>query len=63
MAIFFTYFGLRIHSLITHSMTTADLAFDTLSLGSCILFPRLVFFLINNPVVVLAVRGLYVCSN
>jgi hypothetical protein len=36
----------------------ADYAFDVLSLGSCILFPRLVFFLINNSVVILAVRSL-----
>lgn len=53
--IFFLYFALRVVGLSTRSVPTSDLAFDILACGACILFPRLVFFLIKDNVVLLAV--------
>ena len=55
--IFFLYFCLRMVALSSHSARTSDLAFDILACGACILFPRLVFFLIKDNVVILAVSG------
>lgn len=55
VGLFFAYIAIRIPSLWYHSTKQADLAFDTLSLAGCILFPRLVFFFINSSVVILAV--------
>lgn len=58
MAIFFVYITIRATGLITGNRDTADLAFDILACGACILFPRLVFFLLKNNVVILALRGM-----
>lgn len=55
ISIFAIYLALRVFALITHSPETSDLAFDILATCACILFPRLVFFLIKDNVVVLAV--------
>ncbi|MGG6495977.1 UNVERIFIED_CONTAM: hypothetical protein NY603_23960, partial [Bacteroidetes bacterium 56_B9] len=55
ISIFILYLALRVFALITHSPTTSDLAFDILAIGACILFPRLVFFLIKDHVVIIAV--------
>lgn len=60
MAIFISYIVLRVIGLVTRNRDTADLAFDILACGACVLFPRLVFFLIKNNVVVLALRGMIV---
>lgn len=49
---------LRIFALATHSPTSSDLAFDILSCAACILFPRLVFYLIKDQVVIIAVSSL-----
>lgn len=55
ISIFLLYLALRVFALVTHSPTTSDLAFDILACGACILFPRLVFFLIKDHVVIIAV--------
>ncbi len=56
IVIFLFYLCLRIFALASHSLATSDLAFDILACGACILFPRLVFLLIKDNVVILAVR-------
>ncbi|KAF9514620.1 hypothetical protein BS47DRAFT_1294946 [Hydnum rufescens UP504] len=48
--IFLAYFGLRIKGIIHHDEWYSDLAFDILSCGACILFPRMAFFSISNNV-------------
>ncbi|KAL1406840.1 hypothetical protein Q8F55_006249 [Vanrija albida] len=58
IGIFLTYVFLRLRSLWTHDASTADLGYDILSLGACILFPRLAFILIQDNVVLLALRGM-----
>lgn len=58
IGIFLTYLFLRLRSLATHDAATADLGYDILSLGACILFPRLAFILIQDNVVLLALRGM-----
>ncbi|WOO84396.1 Calcium channel YVC1 [Vanrija pseudolonga] len=58
IGIFLTYLFLRLRSLATHDPATADLGYDILSLGACILFPRLAFILIQDNVVLLALRGM-----
>ncbi|RXK38635.1 hypothetical protein M231_04141 [Tremella mesenterica] len=58
IAIFFVYFVIRIVALASRSPNTSDLAFDILAIGACILFPRLVFFLIKDNVVILALRAM-----
>lgn len=55
IAIFLLYFGLRVIALASHSTKTSDLAFDILACAACITFPRLVFFMIRENVVILAV--------
>ncbi|WVQ78363.1 hypothetical protein IAT38_000448 [Cryptococcus sp. DSM 104549] len=56
--IFLLYFTLRIFALASHSPGTSDLAFDILACAACIIFPRLVFFVIKENVVILALRGM-----
>ncbi|KIR25457.1 nonselective cation channel [Cryptococcus deuterogattii LA55] len=58
IAIFLLYFGLRVIALASHSTKTSDLAFDILACAACITFPRLVFFMIRENVVILALRGM-----
>ncbi|ODN98517.1 nonselective cation channel [Cryptococcus wingfieldii CBS 7118] len=58
IAIFLGYFVLRILALVSHSPKTSDLAFDILACAACIIFPRLVFFVIKENVVILALRGM-----
>ena len=55
IAIFLLYFGLRVIALASHSTKSSDLAFDILACAACITFPRLVFFVIKENVVILAV--------
>ena len=55
--IFLLYLTLRVSGLVTDSPNTSDLAFDILACSACVLFPRLVFFLIRDNVVILAVSG------
>ncbi|WWD16005.1 hypothetical protein CI109_100429 [Kwoniella shandongensis] len=58
IAIFLLYFALRIFGLASHSPNTSDLAFDILACAACIIFPRLVFFVVKENVVILALRGM-----
>ncbi|PVF95960.1 hypothetical protein CPB86DRAFT_763124 [Serendipita vermifera] len=60
IAIFFTYFGLRMKGLFGDDDSYSDLGFDILACGACILFPRLAFFAISNNVVILALRRMIV---
>ncbi|KAG8819153.1 hypothetical protein FRC17_010586 [Serendipita sp. 399] len=60
IAIFLTYLGLRIKGVVSQDDWYSDLAFDIMSCGACILFPRLAFFAISNNVVILALRGMIV---
>lgn len=55
--IFFAYLALRGVGLYHHNKRTADLAFDVLACGACILLPRLVFFFVRSNVVVIAVSA------
>jgi hypothetical protein len=59
IAIFLLYFSLRIIGLASHHPPTSDLAFDILACSACILFPRLVFFVIKDNVLILAVSREY----
>ncbi|KAH7928247.1 hypothetical protein BV22DRAFT_1126692 [Leucogyrophana mollusca] len=56
--IFLAYIGLRIRGLLSDDADTAQLAFDLLACGACILVPRLAFYAISNNVVVLALRAM-----
>ncbi|WVW82960.1 hypothetical protein I302_104976 [Kwoniella bestiolae CBS 10118] len=58
ITIFLLYFILRIFALASHSPNTSDLAFDILAIAACIIFPRLVFFVVKENVVILALRGM-----
>nr|XP_019013635.1 nonselective cation channel [Kwoniella pini CBS 10737]OCF52416.1 nonselective cation channel [Kwoniella pini CBS 10737] len=58
ITIFLLYFLLRIFALASHSPNTSDLAFDILAIAACIIFPRLVFFVVRENVVILALRGM-----
>lgn len=58
IVIFFLYLVLRIIGLASRSSNASDLAFDILACGACILFPRLVFFLIKDNVIILALRAM-----
>ncbi|WVN86773.1 uncharacterized protein L203_101945 [Cryptococcus depauperatus CBS 7841] len=58
MSIFLLYFVLRVFALVSHSANTSDLAFDILACAACIIFPRLVFFIVKENVVILALRGM-----
>ncbi|WVR05298.1 hypothetical protein IAU60_002312 [Kwoniella sp. DSM 27419] len=58
IAIFLLYFVLRIFALGSHSTQTSDLAFDILAVAACIIFPRLVFFVVKENTVILALRGM-----
>lgn len=58
IVIFLLYFGLRVIALASHSTKSSDLAFDILACAACITFPRLVFFVIKENVVILALRGM-----
>ncbi|KAG8817003.1 hypothetical protein FRC18_000730 [Serendipita sp. 400] len=60
IAIFLTYFGLRVKGITSQDDWYSDLAFDIMACGACILFPRLAFFAISNNVVILALRGMIV---
>ncbi len=53
--VFFVYLGMRIYGAITHSSETAELSFDVLSMGACILFPRIAFFFIRDNVIIISV--------
>lgn len=56
--IFFIFLGLRIQGLLTHDLDLSELAFDTLALAACILFPRLSISLIRGNVVLLALSAM-----
>ncbi|KAF8339538.1 uncharacterized protein EI90DRAFT_3151052 [Cantharellus anzutake] len=58
VALFLTYLGLRVQGITHHDGWYSDLAFDVLSCGACLLFPRLAFFAVSNNVVVLALKGM-----
>lgn len=52
--IFFAFLSLRINGLFTGDLDTSELAFDTLSLAGCVLFPRLSISLLRGNIVLLA---------
>ncbi|TFK40031.1 receptor-activated Ca2+-permeable cation channel [Crucibulum laeve] len=56
--IFLTYLALRIKGLSDGNLDLSDMAFDILSCGACILFPRLAFFAVSNNVVILSLRAM-----
>ncbi|KAJ7104262.1 receptor-activated Ca2+-permeable cation channel [Mycena belliarum] len=56
VVIFLCYIVMRIKGLSSGDLATSEMAFDVLSCGACILFPRLAFFAISNNVVVLSLR-------
>ncbi|KDQ56997.1 hypothetical protein JAAARDRAFT_35597 [Jaapia argillacea MUCL 33604] len=56
--IFICYLILRVSGLLQHDTQSSELAFDILSCGACILFPRLAFFAIRSNIVVIALRGM-----
>ncbi|ORX39957.1 hypothetical protein BD324DRAFT_615672 [Kockovaella imperatae] len=58
IAIFVMYLALRIFALVSHSPQSSELAFDILAIGACVLFPRLMFFLIKDNVVILALKAM-----
>ncbi|KAH0585020.1 hypothetical protein H2248_008289 [Termitomyces sp. 'cryptogamus'] len=58
IAIFLAYIVLRLKGINHDDIAASDLAFDVLSCGACILFPRLAFFAISNNVVILSLRGM-----
>ncbi|KAJ7284865.1 receptor-activated Ca2+-permeable cation channel [Mycena rebaudengoi] len=51
--VFLCYLVMRIKGLAYGDLNASDMAFDILSCGACILFPRLAFFAVSNNVVVL----------
>jgi hypothetical protein len=53
--VFFVYLGMRIYAAIAHDPQTAQLSFDVLSMGACILFPRIAFFFIRDNVIIISV--------
>ncbi|KZS92531.1 hypothetical protein SISNIDRAFT_429191 [Sistotremastrum niveocremeum HHB9708] len=56
IVIFIVYFVLRIRGIASHDQNASELGFDILACGACLLFPRLVFFVIQNNVIILALR-------
>ncbi|KAF7375030.1 hypothetical protein MSAN_00389100 [Mycena sanguinolenta] len=56
--IFLCYMGMRINGLAHDHLASSAMAFDVLSCGACILFPRLAFFAVSNNVVVLSLRAM-----
>ncbi|KAG8906384.1 hypothetical protein FRB99_006979 [Tulasnella sp. 403] len=55
LVLFLVYFILRMRGYVTKNDYLNDLAFDILSCGACILFPRVAFFFISNNVVIVYV--------
>ncbi|RDB26026.1 Calcium channel YVC1 [Hypsizygus marmoreus] len=58
IAVFILYLVLRIQGLHNNDLDASSMAFDILSCGACILFPRLAFFAISNNVVILSLRAM-----
>ncbi|KAJ7716736.1 receptor-activated Ca2+-permeable cation channel [Mycena maculata] len=58
--VFLCYVGLRINGITYGHLGASAMAFDVLSCGACILFPRLAFFAVSNNVVVLSLRAMIV---
>ncbi|KAF7323041.1 hypothetical protein HMN09_00084000 [Mycena chlorophos] len=56
--IFICFAVMRIKGLATGDLAASDMAFDLLSCGACILFPRLAFFAVSNNVVILSLRAM-----
>jgi hypothetical protein len=56
--IFFAFLSLRIPALISHDLVQSKLAFDSLALSACFLFPRLSITLIRENVILLALSAL-----
>ncbi|SCV71115.1 BQ2448_2703 [Microbotryum intermedium] len=57
-AIFFLFLGMRLHGLWIGDEAKSEFAFATLSLGGCILFPRLTISLLRDNVVLLALSAM-----
>ncbi|KIY44041.1 hypothetical protein FISHEDRAFT_77952 [Fistulina hepatica ATCC 64428] len=58
ICIVLVYLAFRIKGLCTGDVDSSDMAFDVLSCGACILFPRLAFFAVKNNIVVLSLRAM-----
>ncbi|CAK9787316.1 hypothetical protein CC85DRAFT_258274 [Cutaneotrichosporon oleaginosum] len=58
IAIFLTYFFLRMHALYHNDKVQSDRAFDILACGACFLFPRLIFYFLKNNAVILSLQGM-----
>lgn len=58
IAIFLSYFVLRMAALAHKDKVQSDRAFDILACGSCFLFPRLIFFFLKNNAVILSLQGM-----
>ncbi|KAM0755022.1 hypothetical protein T439DRAFT_322080 [Meredithblackwellia eburnea MCA 4105] len=57
-AIFLAFLALRFNGLVTGDVVRSELAFDTLSLSACILFPRLSISLLRGNIVLLALSAM-----
>ncbi|GMK58888.1 hypothetical protein CspeluHIS016_0603300 [Cutaneotrichosporon spelunceum] len=60
VAIFLTYFFMRMDALYHHDKVQSDRAFDILACGACFLFPRLIFYFLKNNAVILSLQGMIV---
>jgi hypothetical protein len=58
VAIFWTYFGIRMHGLVINDGATSKLAQDVLSLGAPILLPRLAFCLMSENMLFISLRAM-----
>lgn len=54
----FSWLGLRISGLVHHNQVRSDLSFDCLALGSVLLLPRCASALVQDNVVLLALRAM-----
>jgi hypothetical protein len=58
LLIFSAYLGMRIYGFVYGDEKIAELSFDTISLSSCILFPRLIGSSIQDSVTFLGLRAM-----
>ncbi|TFK21168.1 receptor-activated Ca2+-permeable cation channel [Coprinopsis marcescibilis] len=58
IVVFLVYIGLRLKGLSDGNSEMSAMAFDVLSCGACILFPRLAFFFVSDNLVILSLRAM-----
>lgn len=56
--VFYAYLGMRVTALIQNDGEQSELAFATLSLAACTLFPRLTISLLRGNVVLMALSAM-----